>query len=54
MEKRKKTAREKPLQQVSEKELELNIEDIYPKDKGLGFFFPLNTFPDPHLLISHI
>lgn len=39
MEKRKKTAREKPLQQVSEKELELNIEDIYPKDKGLGFFF---------------
>uniref|UniRef100_A0A3P8WW86 Guanine nucleotide-binding protein-like 1 n=1 Tax=Cynoglossus semilaevis TaxID=244447 RepID=A0A3P8WW86_CYNSE len=37
VEKRKKTAREKPLQQVSEKELELNIEDIYPKDKGLGF-----------------
>ncbi|XP_076010806.1 guanine nucleotide-binding protein-like 1 [Genypterus blacodes] len=37
VEKRKKVAREKELQQVSDKELEADIHDIYPTDKGLGF-----------------
>uniref|UniRef100_A0A8C5CQ39 Guanine nucleotide-binding protein-like 1 n=1 Tax=Gadus morhua TaxID=8049 RepID=A0A8C5CQ39_GADMO len=36
VEKRKKVAREKILQPVSEKEMEINIGDIYPADKGLG------------------
>lgn len=35
VEKRKKVAREKVLQQVSDKELETDINDIYPTDKGL-------------------
>ena len=34
VEKRKKVAREKVLQPVSEKEMEINIGDIYPSDKG--------------------
>lgn len=38
MEKRKKLAREKVLQPVSDKELEININDIYPTDKGLSVF----------------
>uniref|UniRef100_A0A672HHZ2 Guanine nucleotide-binding protein-like 1 n=1 Tax=Salarias fasciatus TaxID=181472 RepID=A0A672HHZ2_SALFA len=37
VEKRKKLAREKVLQQVSDKELEVDINDIYPSEKGLGF-----------------
>ncbi|XP_068179426.1 guanine nucleotide-binding protein-like 1 [Antennarius striatus] len=37
VEKRKKLAREKTLQPISDKELEVNINDIYPTDKGLGF-----------------
>ncbi|CAL8235563.1 unnamed protein product [Boreogadus saida] len=36
VEKRKKVAREKILQPVSEKEMEINIGEIYPADKGLG------------------
>lgn len=38
MEKRKKLAREKVLQPVSDKELEININDIYPSEKGLAVF----------------
>lgn len=38
MEKRKKLAMEKVLQPVSDKELEININDIYPSEKGLGVF----------------
>ena len=34
VEKRKKMAREKILQPVSEKEMEINMGDIYPSDKG--------------------
>uniref|UniRef100_A0A3Q3M0U3 Guanine nucleotide-binding protein-like 1 n=1 Tax=Labrus bergylta TaxID=56723 RepID=A0A3Q3M0U3_9LABR len=37
VEKRKKLAMEKVLQPISDKELETNIHDIYPSDKGLGF-----------------
>uniref|UniRef100_A0A673BNS3 Guanine nucleotide-binding protein-like 1 n=1 Tax=Sphaeramia orbicularis TaxID=375764 RepID=A0A673BNS3_9TELE len=37
VEKRKKMAREKVLQPVSDKELEIDINDIYPSEKGLGF-----------------
>uniref|UniRef100_UPI003AABA097 guanine nucleotide-binding protein-like 1 isoform X2 n=1 Tax=Centroberyx gerrardi TaxID=166262 RepID=UPI003AABA097 len=37
VEKRKKIAREKVLQPVSDKELEIDISDIYPTEKGLGF-----------------
>uniref|UniRef100_A0A3Q3WYX8 Guanine nucleotide-binding protein-like 1 n=1 Tax=Mola mola TaxID=94237 RepID=A0A3Q3WYX8_MOLML len=37
VERRKKLAQEKLLQPVSEKELEVNINDIYPSEKGLGF-----------------
>ncbi|XP_044216053.1 guanine nucleotide-binding protein-like 1 [Thunnus albacares] len=37
VEKRKKIAREKVLQPVSDKELETSIDDIYPSEKGLGF-----------------
>ncbi|XP_022612333.1 guanine nucleotide-binding protein-like 1 isoform X2 [Seriola dumerili] len=37
VEKRKKMAREKVLQPVSDKELEVGINDIYPSEKGLGF-----------------
>uniref|UniRef100_A0A7N9ALT7 Guanine nucleotide-binding protein-like 1 n=1 Tax=Mastacembelus armatus TaxID=205130 RepID=A0A7N9ALT7_9TELE len=37
VEKRKKLAQEKVLQPVSEKELEVDINDIYPPDKALGF-----------------
>ncbi|KAM6995417.1 guanine nucleotide-binding protein-like 1 [Tautogolabrus adspersus] len=37
VEKRKKLAMEKVLQPVSDKELETNIHDIFPSDKGLGF-----------------
>ncbi|KAM3613725.1 uncharacterized protein V6R79_004265 [Siganus canaliculatus] len=37
VEKRKKLAREKALKPVSDKELEININDIYPSEKGLGF-----------------
>ncbi|XP_069551695.1 guanine nucleotide-binding protein-like 1 [Brachyistius frenatus] len=37
VEKRKKMAREKVLQPISEKEHELDINDIYPSEKGLGF-----------------
>ncbi|XP_075897036.1 guanine nucleotide-binding protein-like 1 [Nelusetta ayraudi] len=37
VEKRKKMAREKVLQSISDKELEVNINDVYPTDKGLGF-----------------
>ncbi|GAA6229281.1 guanine nucleotide-binding protein-like 1 [Lates japonicus] len=37
VEKRKKVAREKVLQPVSDKELEVDINDIYPSEKGLGF-----------------
>lgn len=29
---------EKVLQPVSDKELEININDIYPSEKGLGVF----------------
>lgn len=38
MEKRKKLAREKVLQPVSDKELEVDISDIYPSEKGLSVF----------------
>ncbi|KAM8869892.1 guanine nucleotide-binding protein-like 1 [Spinachia spinachia] len=37
VEKGKKLAREKVLQPISDKELEINIDDIFPSDKGLGF-----------------
>ncbi|KAL6109260.1 gnl1 [Pungitius sinensis] len=37
VEKGKKLAREKVLQPISDKELEININDIFPSDKGLGF-----------------
>lgn len=37
VEKGKKLAREKVLKPVSEKELEISIDDIYPPEKGLGF-----------------
>uniref|UniRef100_A0A8D3ADK3 Guanine nucleotide-binding protein-like 1 n=1 Tax=Scophthalmus maximus TaxID=52904 RepID=A0A8D3ADK3_SCOMX len=37
VEKRKKLAMEKLLQPVSDKELEVSIDDIYPSEKGLGF-----------------
>ncbi|XP_032374571.1 guanine nucleotide-binding protein-like 1 [Etheostoma spectabile] len=37
VEKRKKLAREKVLQPVLDKELEISINDIFPSDKGLGF-----------------
>ncbi|KAI3361158.1 hypothetical protein L3Q82_013362, partial [Scortum barcoo] len=37
VEKRKKMTREKILEPVSDKELEVNINDIYPSEKGLGF-----------------
>ncbi|XP_058504864.1 guanine nucleotide-binding protein-like 1 isoform X1 [Solea solea] len=37
VEKRKKLAMEKTLQPVLDKELEININDIYPSEKGLGF-----------------
>ncbi|TNN81647.1 Guanine nucleotide-binding protein-like 1 [Liparis tanakae] len=37
VEKGKKLAREKVLKPVSEKELEMNIDDIFPSEKGLGF-----------------
>ncbi|KAM3872866.1 guanine nucleotide-binding protein-like 1 [Diretmus argenteus] len=37
VEKRKKIAREKILQPVSDKVLEIDISDIYPTEKGLGF-----------------
>ncbi|KAM9310230.1 LOW QUALITY PROTEIN: guanine nucleotide-binding protein-like 1 [Pholidichthys leucotaenia] len=37
VEKRKKMAREKVLQTVSDKELEVDINDIYPSEKGLDF-----------------
>ncbi|TKS82268.1 Guanine nucleotide-binding protein-like 1 GTP-binding protein HSR1 [Collichthys lucidus] len=37
VEKRKKVAREKVLQPIPDKELEINIHDIYPSEKGLGF-----------------
>lgn len=37
VEKRKKTAREKILKPVVEKELEMDINQIYPEDKGLNF-----------------
>nr|XP_020466580.1 guanine nucleotide-binding protein-like 1 [Monopterus albus] len=37
VEKRKKLAIEKALQPVSDKELEIDINDIYPSEKGLGF-----------------
>lgn len=37
VEKRKKAAREKVLQPVTDKELEVDIHDIYPSEKGLGF-----------------
>lgn len=35
VEKRKKMAREKVLQPVSDKELEVDIADIFPLEKGL-------------------
>lgn len=38
VEKRKKMAREKVLQPISDKELEVNINDVYPTDKGLAVF----------------
>lgn len=38
VERRKKLAQEKVLQPVSEKELEVNINDIYPSEKGLVAF----------------
>ncbi|XP_051262171.1 guanine nucleotide-binding protein-like 1 [Dicentrarchus labrax] len=37
VEKRKKLAREKVLQPVSDKVLEISIDDIYPSEKGLAF-----------------
>lgn len=37
VEKGKKLAREKVLKPVSEKELEISIDDIYPQEKGLSF-----------------
>ncbi|XP_053182404.1 guanine nucleotide-binding protein-like 1 [Scomber japonicus] len=37
VEKRKKIAREKVLQPVSDKELEMGINETYPSEKGLGF-----------------
>uniref|UniRef100_A0A1A8BM39 Guanine nucleotide binding protein-like 1 n=1 Tax=Nothobranchius kadleci TaxID=1051664 RepID=A0A1A8BM39_NOTKA len=37
VERRKKLARDTVLQPVSDKELEVDINDIYPPDKGLGF-----------------
>lgn len=40
VEKGKKLAREKVLKPVSEKELEISIDDIYPPEKGLSVVFP--------------
>ncbi|XP_061770820.1 guanine nucleotide-binding protein-like 1 [Nerophis ophidion] len=37
VEKRKKIAQEKIIQPVSDKELEIGIDDIYPPERGLGF-----------------
>lgn len=37
VEKGKKLAREKVLKPVSEKELEIGIDDIYPPEKGWSF-----------------
>lgn len=39
VEKRKKMAQEKILLPVSDKQLEIGIEDIYPPERGLSFFF---------------
>lgn len=39
VEKGKKLAREKVLKPVSEKELEISINDIYPPEKGLSVVF---------------
>lgn len=39
VEKRKKLAREKVLQPIADKELEVNITDVYPTDKGLAILF---------------
>ena len=47
MERRKKIAREKVLQPVSDKELEVDIDDIYPSEKGRTIiiqYFNLNYF----------
>lgn len=48
VEKRKKIAREKVLQPVSDKELEMGINDIYPSEKGSSCFF-FNSF---HMTVS--
>lgn len=40
VEKGKKLAREKVLKPVSEKDLEISINDIYPPEKGLTVVFP--------------
>ncbi|XP_030639955.1 guanine nucleotide-binding protein-like 1 [Chanos chanos] len=37
VEKRRKMAREKVLEAVAEKELEISIEDVYPEENGLSF-----------------
>jgi hypothetical protein len=49
VEKRKKVAREKILQPVSEKEMEINIGDIYPADKG-GAMSTLSTLIERSVL----
>ncbi|XP_067094294.1 guanine nucleotide-binding protein-like 1 [Osmerus mordax] len=37
VERRKKIAREKILEEVSEKDLEVNVDNLYPTERGLGF-----------------
>ena len=49
VEKRKKLAREKVLQPVSDKEHEVNITDIYPSEKGLAVCVFFNAF---HMTVS--
>lgn len=51
VEKRKKMAREKILQPVSDKELEMDMSDIYPTEKGLAFS-DCNAFNIPVFKIS--
>lgn len=45
MEKRKKIAREKILQVVPERDLEMDIKEVYPEDQG---------FPALYLLLSSL
>lgn len=39
MEKRKKTAREKILQAVPERDLEMDIKEVYPEEQGFSALY---------------